>query len=157
MRQENVVAAAWILVVAAAVAAAAAPGSSGQPVEGVFTTGSGNVTLTLEVADSPEEWERGLMERQRLAENHGMLFVFPGERRRVFWMKNTYIPLDIIFIDAHGQVINVEQATPEPGVPEDELTLYRSDAPAKYVVEVNQGFAEKNGIGPGSQFSFQWR
>jgi uncharacterized membrane protein (UPF0127 family) len=158
MQKENVVAVTWILVVAATVAAAAAPGGSGQaPNEGVFSTSDGNVTVELEVADSSREREKGLMRRESLAEDRGMLFIFPSESERIFWMKDTLIPLDIIFIDADREVVDIDQAEPQPGVPHEELKLYRSDSPAKYVVEVNQGFAERNGVERGSKFYFTQR
>ena len=86
------------------------------------------------------------MWRDRLDSDAGMLFVFGDETVRTFWMKNTPLPLDIIFIDAGGRVVNVAQAT----TPYSESPI-RSAGPARYVLEVNAGFARRHGIGPGSR------
>ena len=87
-----------------------------------------NKTINAEVADSPDEWQKGLMYRESLAENSGMLFVFPEEAERSFWMKNTKIPLDAIFVSANLTVVNVR--TMEPCY-EDPCRNYESDGLAK--------------------------
>lgn len=107
-------------------------------------------SLSVEVVDTPDERKAGLMNRSTLPPGHGMLFVFPKAELRSFWMKHTYLPLDIIFLNAEKQVINVEQADPQPNDPEAALKQYRSDAPAQYVIEARQGFAERHGVGPGT-------
>lgn len=112
----------------------------------------GNVTL--EIADSPEERRKGLMHRKSLGWRHGMIFVYSNEGDRTFWMKNTYIPLDMIFVDANKTVVNVEHADPQPNASDSELKRYRSEGPAKYVIEVNQGFAECFGIEKGTRVIF---
>ncbi|MDY6764302.1 MAG: DUF192 domain-containing protein, partial [Halobacteria archaeon] len=112
----------------------------------------GNVTL--EIADSPEERRKGLMHRKSLGWRQGMIFVYSNEGDRAFWMKNTYIPLDMIFVDANKTVINVEHADPQPNASDSELKRYRSEAPAQYVIEVNQGFADCFGIGKGTRVVF---
>ncbi|MFB6204636.1 MAG: DUF192 domain-containing protein [Candidatus Nanohaloarchaea archaeon] len=101
-------------------------------------------TLEVEIADTPRERRVGLMNRTEL--EGGMLFVFSEEQRLTFWMKNTYVPLDMIFISAGKRVINVEHADPQPNATEEELKRYRSEEPARYVVEVRQGFAENHSI-----------
>jgi uncharacterized membrane protein (UPF0127 family) len=111
-------------------------------------------TATLEVADEVRERERGLMGRESLPAGRGMLFEFPDEAPRSFWMKDTYVPLDIVFLDADGVVLNVESADPEPGVADDDLRRYRSDGPAQHVVEVERGFAAANGVEPGTGVRF---
>src|SRR5881396_1630112 len=65
--------------------------------------------FTVEIANTPETWERGLMERASLAPDAGMLFIFPDIAPRAFWMMNTLIPLDMLFIDAHYRVINIQE------------------------------------------------
>lgn len=118
---------------------------------------SSNATLLLEVANTTEAREKGLMYRRSLPENRGMLFIFPEERERIFWMKNTYIPLDIIYLDSNLTVVDVDRAEPEPDTPEEELTRYRSGSPAKYVIETNQGFSSKNNISEGARIELEPR
>ena len=116
----------------------AAPAESG-----VVRMPIGSETFTLEVADTPKKQQLGLMYRKSLPRDRGMLFVFDDERERGFWMKNTHIPLDIIYADARGKVVSVKQMRPldETSVP--------SDGPAKYAVELNQGTAARVGVAPG--------
>lgn len=107
-----------------------------------------SITVSAELADSPEEWQLGLMNRKSLAENKGMLFAFSDEARRSFWMKNTLMPLDVIFISANLTVVDVQ--TMEP-CSEEPCRLYPSAAPAKYALEVNKGFAKKHDIAAGDK------
>jgi len=109
--------------------------------------------LAVEVADTVSEIERGLMERESLPNGTGMLFVYGSAGQRRFWMKNTLVPLDIIFVDTNGRVVNVEHAS--PGF-EGERTCsnpdyYCSDGPAQFVVEAERGYANRTGISPGDQ------
>lgn len=124
-----------------------------ENVSATFVTDN-RTSVTLEVANSPDERARGLMFRQSLSQNHGMVFVFEEAQSQSFWMKNTKMPLDMIFIAPNGTVINVEHADPQPNASDSELRSYRSDAPAKYVVEMRQGFANRTGIEPGTKFEF---
>ena len=105
-------------------------------------------TINVEIADSSEEQRIGLMNRTTLSQDHGMLFIFPDEQQRYFWMKNTLIPLDIIFIDSNLNIINVHTAEP---CTQEPCLIYDSTKPAKYVLEVNAGYAEKHGIKPGQE------
>lgn len=115
--------------------------------------GRENQTVTLEVADTADERKEGLMHRQSLPENHGMLFVYADADRRSFWMKNTHVPLDIIFVAPNGTVLNVEHATPGPE-DEGQLDRYRSDGDAQYVVELERGFANRTGVQAGTKLVF---
>ncbi len=110
------------------------------------TIGVGGANLTVEVADDPLERSLGLMYRESLPENRGMLFVYPDEQPRAFWMKNTRIPLSIAFADAGGTIIAIMDM-----IPDDGRTRYRSPGPAKYALEVNQGWFENNGVKVGSE------
>lgn len=104
------------------------------------------IPLKLEIARTPAQRGRGLMYRQRVAPNQGMLFVYARELPRCMWMKNTYIPLDMIFLDRYGVVVDViENATPKS------LKPRCSRYPAKYVVETNAGFVRHHGIRRGSR------
>jgi uncharacterized membrane protein (UPF0127 family) len=155
----------WIL--AAGLLVIAAPVlMSLQPSEPAETLGKGSLNATfysdgqkaswavLEVADNESERRKGLMNVTELGERRGMLFVFEEEEIRSFWMKNTYIPLDIIFLDSDKTIINIEDARPQPNVSEENLTRYRSDLPAKYVVELREGFAENFSVSEGSRVSW---
>lgn len=108
----------------------------------------GNITLSVEVADSEEERKKGLSGRSSLEENSGMLFVFSeGNAYPSFWMKDMEIPLDIIWIDDEKVVkIDKNVSPPEAGTPDSSLTLYRPDKPIDYVLEVNGGFSDTNNI-----------
>lgn len=100
----------------------------------------GQRDFTLEVADTPAARQRGLMHRKSMPEDRGMIFVFPGEAVRDFWMRNTHIPLDIIFVNAERKVVSIEQMKPY-----DERGA-SSGKPAKYAIELNKGMAEKAGV-----------
>ncbi|WP_461532369.1 DUF192 domain-containing protein [Sinomicrobium sp.] len=106
--------------------------------------------LEIEIADDEYQVETGLMYRTEMAENRGMLFVFDNEELRYFYMKNTYIPLDIIYIDATQKIVSIK-ANAEP-LNENSIP---SDFPAQYVLEVNAGMAKKWGLQPGDSISYQ--
>ncbi|MEK6967515.1 MAG: DUF192 domain-containing protein [Nanoarchaeota archaeon] len=106
-------------------------------------------TWVAEIADSPAEQQQGLMFRESLPANKGMLFVFNDSEPRTFWMKNTKIPLDMIFIDANWRVVSVVK-TATPCI-SDPCQLYNSTKPAKYVLEVNAGEAVEKGVKVGTR------
>lgn len=110
-----------------------------------------NISLSVEIADSPEEHAEGLMERTTLPNNQGMLFIFPDEKQRIFWMKNMSISLDILFMDAAGKIVDIKKdfhpCTADP------CELYYS-LPAMYVLEVNVGFVQKHGVEIGDVVRF---
>lgn len=99
--------------------------------------------VTAEVAATVEHRTQGLMHRRMLPENRGMVFVFPSATPQSFWMKNTYIPLSIAYIDAAGVIVNIENMKPHSTDP------VPSAKPAKYALEVNRGWFDKRGIKPG--------
>lgn len=114
----------------------------------------GNDTLleiTCEIASTPQDRTMGLMNRTYLPEDKGMIFVYENSKNLSFWMKNTLIPLDIIFIDESGYVINIESADVELDKNYEELTRYKSLLPAKFVVEINQGISPNYGIKEGTK------
>jgi hypothetical protein len=121
------------------------------PARVVISSPSGRESsVTVEVARSADELARGLMNRTSLAEDAGMLFVFPETERHSFWMKNTLIPLDMIFIGEDrtvvGIVANAEPLTLEP----------RSVAePSRYVLEVIGGWAARHGVAAGDRVTFE--
>ncbi len=101
--------------------------------------------LRLEIARTLVDWQRGLMWRRYLEPGTGMLFVYPREAHLTVWMKNTYISLDIIFISHDLRVVDV-YADAEPL----SAQTIQSLAPARYVLEVNAGFARQFGVVPGA-------
>ena len=95
-------------------------------------------SIAIEIADTPETQMKGLMGRNTLDHRSGMLFVFERLEPQKFWMKNTPVPLDIIFVGGDGCIVNiVESTTPMSN------QRYRSSGPVKYVVEVRAGFAKR--------------
>ena len=118
-----------------------------------FLTTNGTVAVTAEVASTPESLRRGLMSRESLGEMEGMLFVFGEEENRSFWMKNTLIPLDMLFISDALHIVHIQkEAVP---CQEDPCPLYDSHFPARYVVEVKGGFADQHGIAAGDAVAFE--
>lgn len=101
-------------------------------------------TYFVEIASTENLQRIGLMNRESLEPNHGMLFVFEEEALRGFWMKNTTIPLDIVYIYANYSIESVVAATPCTA---DPCPVYRSGSGVKYVLEVNQGSGIKEGDG----------
>ena len=99
----------------------------------------------VEVADEPDEQRRGLMFRQDLAPNEGMIFVYDDEREMSFWMQNTYIPLSIAFIRQDGTIAQIEDMEPLSEEP------VRSNEPVRYALELNQGRFDELGIRPGDR------
>jgi uncharacterized membrane protein (UPF0127 family) len=106
----------------------------------IINSAGERVPLAAEVAETPRQRERGLMGRTALGENQGMLFVFEQEQPLSFWMRNTLIPLSIAYIDGRGTIVDIQDMEPL-----DE-TSHPSAAPARYALEVNQGFFEEHGI-----------
>lgn len=102
--------------------------------------------FTVEIAESPEQRAQGLMFRRQMAADAGMLFLFGGSRERAMWMKNTFIPLDMLFIDERGKIVRIEQRT----VPQSLRTIV-SGGPAFAVLELNAGTASRLGIKPGDR------
>jgi uncharacterized membrane protein (UPF0127 family) len=107
-------------------------------------------TIDIEVARSDYEHAKGLMDRTTLPHNQGMLFVFDDMQPRSFWMRNTRISLDIIYVDDQKRVVSIQKNT----IPMSEESL-PSTGPAQYVVEVNAGFTDLYDIKPGDSLSFQ--
>lgn len=102
--------------------------------------------IRIELAESDETRARGLMYRTDLEQDQGMLFVFPEEQRRSFWMKNTCIPLDMLFVDRQGTIVGILENVP---------TLNRAPrgvlCPATYVLEVNAGWTREHGVFAGQR------
>ncbi len=117
-----------------------------------FQTSEGNYIsqIDIEIADDMVERAVGLMYRDEMKENQGMFFIFPREEYQSFWMKNTVLSLDILFINKKNEIVTIHKST----VPFSEES-YPSTAPAIYVLEVNAGYTEKYGIKEGDKII--WR
>jgi len=113
------------------------------------STGKKKITIDAEFADTEYDRQRGLMFRKSMLETQGMLFVFPVEEMQSFWMRNTYISLDMIFIDANKKIVTIHKNT---------KTLsdqsYASTKPAKYVLEVTGGFCDRHGVVEGDKVDY---
>jgi uncharacterized protein len=115
----------------------------------VVESGGRSHAVVVEVADDDRKREIGLMFRRALDPDRGMLFVFPDEDEHVFWMKNTLVPLDMIFVDGGGRVVGVVTRA-EPG-----SLAPRSGGRSRYVLEVVAGWAEERGVKPGDRVRFR--
>jgi hypothetical protein len=105
----------------------------------------GSKSFDIEIASTPVAQETGLMKRDSMPADHGMIFVFPDEQLREFWMKNTRFPLDIVFLDTSGKVVSIKQMRAY-----DQHTT-SSDAPARFAIELNDGAAVNAGISAGDR------
>jgi len=108
------------------------------------------VTIDIEIAETDSARQRGLMQRSSLPEKSGMLFLFPREQSRSFWMANTPLALDIIFASADSQIVSIAKYT----TPYSSESV-RSNAPAQFVLEMPAGFADSYGILEGDRLT--WR
>lgn len=115
----------------------------------IINTINRSINCNVEIAFTSEEHAKGLMNRSELCNDCGMLFIFSDEDYRTFWMKNTKIPLSIAFIDANGIINDIQDMKPYQTFP-----TYTSKYPAKFALEVNQGWFKKNYIKPGSKVVF---
>ncbi len=116
-----------------------------------FTKADGKMIsiIDIEIADNDQQRMTGLMYRTSMRENQGMLFIFPYETEQSFWMKNTVLALDMIFVNANNEIVKIHHNT----TPFSEES-YASGKPAQYVIEVNAGYSNKMGIKEGDKIIF---
>lgn len=139
-------AAALIVLILLAAGAALA---QGRPVPLAIEQGIRRATVQAEIAETPRQREIGLMHREGLPEDGGMLFIYPEASKLSFWMKNTRIPLSIAFISDQGVITEIlDMDPPRPGA---EPPTYTSREANRYALEVNRGWFQKKGIGPGAR------
>jgi uncharacterized membrane protein (UPF0127 family) len=105
--------------------------------------------IDIQIANTDFDRELGLMFRKQMDENKGMLFIFPEESRQSFWMRNTLISLDMIFVNALNKIVTIHRNTQ---ILSDQS--YPSSAPAKYVIEVNGGYCSRHSINEGDKINF---
>lgn len=114
-----------------------------DPTPLVAVTRAGERSFTIEVADEPSERSAGLMFREQMADDHGMLFVFERQQEVGFWMRNTPMPLDLIFIDQDGRIRAIDE-----GEPQSEAVISPGE-PVRFVLELKAGIAAREGIEDG--------
>ncbi|MBI2414894.1 DUF192 domain-containing protein [candidate division WWE3 bacterium] len=118
----------------------------------------GGKEVMVEIASTQAQLAKGLMFRKELGENSGMLFIFPKSGTHSFWMANTYIPLDIIWLNENKEIVYISANTPPCTETGNLLAVCKSYFPnkkAKYVLEVNGGWAEKNKVRVGDNVEFE--
>jgi len=122
----------------------------GDPRVVIQTRAGKDVAFEVEIADTPAKREMGFQYRRELADDHGMIFVFPSESVLTFWMKNTPIPLDMIFIGGDLKIVGiVREAVPFT------LSARSVDEPSRYVLEIKGGLARQRGIEVGDRLRFE--
>ena len=121
--------------------------TSAKAIMTITNSAGERVEVPVEIAATDTERERGLMGRTALAEDAGMLFVFDREQQLSFWMKDTLIPLSIAYINESGRIVDIQDMQPLDETP------HPSTEPAKYALEVNQGFFNEHGIEVGNKVS----
>ena len=139
--------AAALLFIAALLSPAVPAAAQPQPALPRVELQAGIHLIKAEVAADDRSRSRGLMFRERLGPSEGMLFVFESPGRQCFWMRNTKIPLSIAFLADDGSIVNVERMQP---MTEDS---HCSAQPVRFALEIDQGWFEKRGLGPGSRLA----
>ncbi len=129
--------------------AAPAEGEPDARARVVFVTDNGDLSVAVEVQRTPKELQRGLMFREHLPKGTGMLFLMPRQRKQTFWMRNTLIPLDMIFVDDTRRIVGIVANT----TPLDE-TPRGVDRPSRFVIEVPGGYCQEVGIATGDRVKF---
>jgi uncharacterized membrane protein (UPF0127 family) len=141
-----------LLLLAAAIAASLFPFSGGAQLQSFGTSEltivstTGPHRFTVEVAQTPEQMEQGLMFRRTMPPDAGMLFIYNTPTVATMWMRNTLIPLDMLFVDGQGRIVNIHQRA----VPQT-LDVIAAGAPVRAVIELNGGTAARLGIAPGDR------
>jgi uncharacterized membrane protein (UPF0127 family) len=137
-----------LLVLLLLAVAAACGGEDGGGPKVVIETADGEEEIAVEIADTPEERARGLMGRESLPEDSGMIFVYPEPTEGAYWMKNTLIPLSIAFYDSNGEILRLLDMEP---CRRDPCPLYDPGVPYVGALEVNQGAFERLGVREGDR------
>lgn len=130
----------WL--VAAVFAAPLGAAAEGMP---LMELTAGIHRIEAEVAATQQNRMQGLMHRKSMAPQRGMLFVFDADARHCMWMRNTYLPLAVAFLDDQGRILNVEEMQPQTE------NNHCAAAPARYALEMNTGWFRARGIGPGAR------
>jgi hypothetical protein len=113
----------------------------------------GSARFHVEIAETVQERQQGLMFRTHLPEDGGMLFIQPEAGLAAFWMKNTYIPLDLLYFDSTGHLLEIHADAPPCVTPN--CPVYFSEGPIKYILEINADNARRLGLQPGTQLHWE--
>lgn len=135
-------------VLAAAAAATLLGAAQAQSTLPTTRLTAGIHLITAEVAANDPQRARGLMFRESLAPNHGMLFLFDAKTVQCMWMRNTLIPLSVAFIEDDGSIVNIEDMKPR-----DEVTQHCSSRPVRFALEMEKGWFAKRGLKAGSRLA----
>ena len=111
-------------------------------------------SFVVELAETDDTRAMGLMYREHMDDNAGMLFIFPDTKIRAFWMKNTLIPLDILYFDQNKRLVSISEHTPPCRNTNTRCPSYPSAKPAKYVLEINAGLSKQYGFESGDELIF---
>lgn len=136
----------------------ARPDAASLPIEpACLISAEQAIPISIEIAGTPAERSRGLMEREWLAPEAGMLFVYRSRRRAdaSFWMYQTLIPLDIAYLDRQGVILAIRQMTPCPADKGKDCPTYPAGVPYYLALEMNLGFFESHGFEPGDRLSME--
>ena len=150
MRRARLIMVAWVVI---ALMPALAACDSASQVSIVSADNSTRGTVKVEIADKPDTRELGLMYREHLDDNAGMLFIFPAPTTAQFWMKNTMIPLDMVWMDGGGKVLFISAQTPPCKA--DPCPSYGPNSPAAMVLEIAGGKAAREKVVVGSVLAFK--
>lgn len=123
----------------------AAAALAGEP--DIIRLDAGGHRITVELAVTPSARERGLMHRDALPDDHGMLFVYAQPERICMWMKNTPLPLSVAFLDGRGVIINIAEMRPQS------LDIHCAERPARYALEMTRGWFARRGLSPGMRIT----
>jgi len=127
-----------------------------QSKKGIVVVIIKTLNVDAEVADTAAKRKKGLSKRDSLPLNQGMLFVFEQSGMYGFWMKDMKFPIDIIWLDENKRIVDIVQNVPvEPGKKDSQLTIYKPDGDAKYVLEINAGLSQLNALQKGDQANFE--
>ncbi len=118
----------------------------------IFNIDNNSVIVKVDIADSQDERAQGLSGRSVLGDYEGMLFIMPNEGYHGFWMKDMLISLDFLFLDSKGFIVGMKENVPPCG--SSVCNSFTSSVPFKYVIELNAGFIQKNGIDIGNSVVF---
>lgn len=127
--------------------------AQGGEVFEVTTAKLGTKEIQIEVADTDQKRAQGLMHRKVLQPDQGMIFVFGSEQTLSFWMKNTFIPLAIGFFDSKMKLVDIQEMSPQSLIDQN-VPSYTSRSPARFALEMNQGWFQKNNVKIGSRLLF---